>query len=220
MVEAVRATKAPTFQRFFHETSRIFQERAGRALKYLKASLLQAHLNFMKTVRGQDDTAMMAEVVGRRFRRLLREDRALPDLVVVDGGKGQVSAARGVLEQLDLEQQPLIGLAKRLDEVFLPGQPEPAMISKSSPALRLLQRIRDEAHRFAIEYHRRLRGRRVRESGLEAIPGIGSRRAGLLLRRFGSLQRLRKASREDLQEVPGLGPELAERIVTSLSNHG
>jgi len=174
----------------------------------------------IRTVKGQDDTAMMAEVVGRRFRRLLREDRTLPDLVVVDGGKGQVSAAQSVLEQLNLGEQPLIGLAKRLDEVFLPGRSEPLMISKSSPALRLLQRIRDEAHRFAIEYHRRLRGRRVRESGLEAIPGIGSHRARELLRYFGSLERLRKASREDLTEVPGLGPALAERIAASLSHRG
>jgi excinuclease ABC subunit C len=174
----------------------------------------------IRTVRGQDDTAMMAEVIGRRFRRLLREDRALPDLVVVDGGKGQVSAARGALEGLELEKQPLIGLAKRLDEVFLPGRSHPLMISKSSPALRLLQRIRDEAHRFAVEYHRRLRGRRVRESGLEAIPGIGSHRARQLLRYFGSMQRLRKASREDLVEIPGLGPRLAERIMTTLSDRG
>jgi len=174
----------------------------------------------IQTVKGQDDTAMMAEVVGRRFRRLLREDRTLPDLVVVDGGKGQVSAARGILENLKLDQQPLIGLAKRLDEVFLPGRSTPLMISKSSPALRLLQRIRDEAHRFAIEYHRRLRRRRVRTSGLEGIPGIGDLRARQLLRYFGSLQRLQKASREDLMEVPGLGPTLAERIVTSLSSAG
>jgi excinuclease ABC subunit C len=174
----------------------------------------------IRTVRGQDDTAMMAEVVERRFRRLLKEDRAFPDLVVVDGGKGQVSAAQGVLKKLELQNQPLIGLAKRLDEIFLPGRSTPVMIAKSSPALRLLQRMRDEAHRFAVEYHRRLRGRRVRQSGLEAIPGIGHHRARQLLRYFGSMKRLRKASREDLAELPGLGPALAERIVNALSGRG
>jgi excinuclease ABC subunit C len=197
-----------------HAVGSLVVFRDGRALK-------REYRHFqIQTVKGQDDVAMMAEVVGRRFRRLLAEERDLPDLVVVDGGKGQISAACGVLRKLGLHQQAVIGLAKRLDEVFLPGQPQPLMISKSSPALRLLQRIRDEAHRFAIEYHRRLRGRRIRESGLEAIPGIGMGRSRQLLRHFGSLRRLQKASREELLEVPGLGPKLVERIVSSLHGTG
>lgn len=174
----------------------------------------------IRSVRGQDDVAMMAEVVARRYRRLLAEHRKLPDLIMVDGGRGQISAACGALRTLGLQQPPVIGLAKRLDEVFLPDRSQPAMISKSSPALRLLQRIRDEAHRFAIEYHRRLRGRRIRESGLEAIPGIGDRRSHQLLKHFGSLRRLRAASREELLEIPGLGPKLVERIVTSFYYRG
>jgi excinuclease ABC subunit C len=170
----------------------------------------------IRSVKGQDDTAMMAEVIGRRFRRMLDEKRHFPDLVMVDGGKGQISAARGALRQLGLEHQPVIGLAKRLDEVYMPGERWPLMISKSSPALRLLQRIRDEAHRFAIQYHRHLRRQRIQQSGLKAIPGIGPRRNRQLLRHFGSLQRLRGASREELLEIPGLGPKLVERILTAL----
>jgi len=166
----------------------------------------------VKSVRGQDDFAMMAEVVGRRFRRLLEEKRKLPDLVVVDGGKGQLSAAGEALAQLGLSEQPIAGLAKRLDEVFLPDCPDAIMIPKGSPALKLLQRIRDEAHRFAVQYHRRLRGRRVRGSELEAIPGIGQERSRFLLNHFGSLRRLTASSLKDLREVSGLGQQLARRV--------
>jgi excinuclease ABC subunit C len=155
---------------------------------------------------------MMAEVVRRRFTRLQDEKRTLPDLVVVDGGKGQLSAAGKALADLGVNQQSLVGLAKRLDEVFLPDRPDAIMISKSSPALRLLQRIRDEAHRFAIAYHRHLRGHRVRGSDLEALSGIGRERARRLLHHFGSLKRLAAASLDDLIDVPGLGPVLARRV--------
>lgn len=159
---------------------------------------------------------MIAEVVGRRFQRLLGEQRELPDLVVVDGGKGQLSAARRAIADLGVKEQPMVGLAKRLDEVFLPDRYEAMMIPKSSPALKLLQRIRDEAHRFAVQYHRQLRGRRVRGSQLEAIPGIGPERVRRLLKHFGSLRRLADSSLEDLREVPGLGRQLAGRIYEHL----
>ena len=155
---------------------------------------------------------MMAEVVGRRFRRLVQENRRLPHLVVVDGGKGQLSAACKVLNDLGIGELPVVGLAKRLDEVFLPDRSEAIMIPKTSPALKLLQRIRDEAHRFAIQYHRRLRGRRMRGSELEAIPGIGQKRIRLLLRHFGSLRRVTASSVDDLRDVPGLGQQLARRV--------
>lgn len=170
----------------------------------------------IKSVGQQDDFAMIAEVVSRRFQRLLREQRELPDLVVVDGGKGQLSAAREAIADLGVKEQPMVGLAKRLDEVFLPDRYQPIMISKSSPALKLLQRIRDEAHRFAVQYHRQLRGRRVRGSQLETIPGIGPERVRRLLKHFGSLRRLADSSLEDLREVPGLGRQLAGRIYEHL----
>ena len=159
---------------------------------------------------------MMTEVVGRRFQRLLREQSELPDLVVVDGGKGQLSAARKAIADLGMKEQPVVGLAKRLDEVFLPDRYDPMMIPKSSPALKLLQRIRDEAHRFAVQYHRQLRGRRVRGSQLEDIPGIGQERVRRLLKHFGSLRRLTDSSPEDLREVRGLGRQLARRIYEHL----
>jgi excinuclease ABC subunit C len=166
----------------------------------------------IRSVRGQDDFAMMAEVVGRRFRRLVQENRRLPHLVLVDGGKGQLSAACKVLNDLGIGEVPVVGLAKRLDEVFLPDRSEAIMIPKTSSALKLLQRIRDEAHRFAIQYHRRLRGRRMRGSELEAIPGIGQKRIRLLLRHFGSLRRVTASSVDDLRDVPGLGQQLARRV--------
>jgi excinuclease ABC subunit C len=166
----------------------------------------------IKTVVGQDDVAMIGEVVSRRFRRVLEEKRPLPQLVLVDGGQGQLRAAQRSLQELGLSDQPVAALAKRLDEVFLPRQAEAISIPKSSAALRLLQRIRDEAHRFAVEYHRQLRSRRLRGSELEAIPGVGRQRAGKLLRHFGSLRRLQAASLEELRSVPGLGEELARRV--------
>ena len=174
----------------------------------------------IKSVRGQDDFAMMAEVIGRRFRRLLEENRQLPDLVVVDGGKGQLSAARKTLVDLRISDQPLVGLAKRLDEVFLVDHPDAIMIPKSSAALKLLQRIRDEAHRFAVVYHRHLRKRRIRGSVLEVIPGIGQERARRLLNHFGSLRRLTASSLDDLRRVPGLGPRLAQRVHERLKEVG
>jgi excinuclease ABC subunit C len=174
----------------------------------------------IKSVGGQDDFAMMAEVIGRRFRRLLEEKRELPDLVVVDGGKGQLSAAGKALAELGVSEQPMMGLAKRLDEVFLPDHPDAIMIPKSSPALKLLQRIRDEAHRFAVGYHRQLRERRLRGSNLETIPGIGRERARRLLNHFGSLKRLTASSLDDLKKVPGLGPQLARRVYECLQKTG
>jgi excinuclease ABC subunit C len=174
----------------------------------------------VKSVPGQNDFAMMAEVIGRRFQRLLREDRELPDLVVVDGGKGQLSSARKALVDLGISEQPMVGLAKRMDELFLPNRRDAFMIPKSSPALKLLQRIRDEAHRFAVQYHRKLREGRLRGSELEAIAGIGRERSRRLLNHFGSLKRLKASSREELSAVPGLGRKLARRVYEHLHGVG
>jgi len=166
----------------------------------------------IRTVEGIDDFAMMAEAVERRYRRLLEEGKPLPDLILVDGGKGQLSSALEALRKLQITDQPVIALAKRLDEVYLPGCPAPQNIPHSSPALRLLQRIRDESHRFAVEYHRTLRRKRTLASELDEIKGIGEGRRQLLLKHFGSLDRLRKASLEELQKVPGLPKNLARAI--------
>lgn len=166
----------------------------------------------IKTVQGIDDYQMMAEAVRRRLTRLLREEKPLPDLILVDGGKGQLSTAVSVLASLNLTGLPVIGLAKRLEEVFLPGIMEPQNIAKSSASLRLLQRIRDEAHRFAVAYHRSLRKKRTIASELDRIDGIGELRRKALLQAFGSLDGVKKATVEEIAGVKGMNRKVAERV--------
>jgi excinuclease ABC subunit C len=179
----------------------------------------------IKGVPGQDDVASMEEMLGRRFSRYLKErDGPVgtrrrfaypPALVVVDGGRGQLNVALRVLDRLGLDI-PAVGLAKRLEEVYLPGQPEPLLIPRGSEALFLLQHLRDEAHRFAITYHRKKRERRALASPLDEVPGIGPARKKALLRRFGSLARLSRASAEEIAATPGVGPALAEEVSARL----
>jgi excinuclease ABC subunit C len=162
---------------------------------------------------GNDDFASMHEVVTRWFRRRLDDGKALPELAVIDGGKGQLGAALKALAALDLPQQTVVGLAKRDEEVFLPGRPDPVRLPRRSPALRLLQRLRDEAHRFAVTYNRKLRTKRTVRSELAAVPGIGRARQQALLDRFGSLRGVRAASPEEIAAVPGFGPALAQTVL-------
>jgi len=166
----------------------------------------------IRTVFGQDDYAMMAEVIGRRYKRVLQEKADLPDLILVDGGKGQLSAARKALRDLGVKDQPVIGLAKRLDEVFLPGRSDSIMLPKDSPALRLIQRVRDEAHRLAIFYHRLLRKKRTIRSELGQIKGIGQRREETLLRAFGSLEEVRKAGLAELERIERMNRSTARNV--------
>ena len=166
----------------------------------------------IRTKSTPDDFAMMAEAIERRYARQLKENQPLPDLILVDGGKGQLSSATEVLAKLNLQDQPVIALAKRLDEVFIPGVSEAQNIPKTSSGLRLLQQIRDEAHRFAIEYHRKLRGKRSVYSELNEINGIGDQRKKRLIRHFGSIKNLKTASLEDIRTVQGLPENLAEKI--------
>lgn len=228
----------------------------------------------IRTIEGIDDFAMMAEVIGRRYRRLKREEKPLPDLILIDGGKGQLSAAKQVLDSLerskgttycapaghgqnahdafsavarpratgpgrrgrlpadtpvpgyrrdtdtsaDLSKVPVIGLAKRLEEIFVPGDSEPWILPKTSSALKLLQHIRNEAHRFAIQHHRALRGKRVSRSELDNVPGIGEARRLMLLRYFRSLKRLKSASVDEIASLPGISRHLAEDIAKHLSS--
>ena len=159
-----------------------------------------------------DDFSMMAEVITRRYKRVLAEKKDLPDLILVDGGKGQLSAAMHSLKELGLTQLNVIALAKRLDEVFVPGISEPQNIKKDSSGLRLLQNLRDEAHRFAVTYHRKLRGKRTLTTSLEAVPCVGPKRAKTLLKAFGSVKRIKEASTEQLEKVDGISPKQAQRI--------
>ena len=145
---------------------------------------------------------------------------ALPDLVIVDGGKGQLSAAVGVLREMGLTELPVAGLAKRFEEVYLPGRSGPVILPRNSQGLYLLQRMRDEAHRFAITYHREVRGKRALASVFDDVPGIGPTRKRALLKRFGSLRRIREASVEEVAETPGVNRELAERLKSVLAREG
>jgi excinuclease ABC subunit C len=179
----------------------------------------------IKGVPGQDDFASMEEMLRRRFSRLLKEREQEPrrgrrfsyppSLVVVDGGRGQLSVASKVLRELDLHV-PHIGLAKRLEEVYFPDRPDPLVIPRGSEALFVLQHLRDEAHRSAITYHREKRGKRALASPLDDIAGIGPTRKRALLRRFGSLTRLREAEVGEIEATPGIGPDLARTIHDAL----
>jgi excinuclease ABC subunit C len=183
----------------------------------------------IKTVTGQDDFGMMFEVLRRRFERAKR-DGQYPDLLIVDGGKGQLNVALAVLRELEIDQVDAVGLAKmrvtrdarapvieRSDErVFLPGRVNPVVLRRNSNALFLLQRLRDEAHRFAITYHRALRGRERLRSVLDSIPGVGAERRRRLLRAFGSVKRMRAATVEELGQVPGISTTLATAIRAAL----
>ena len=169
----------------------------------------------IKTVEGSDDPRMMAEAVRRRYGRLQAEGGSLPDLLVVDGGITQLRAARAALADLKIGI-PAVGLAKRHEEIVRDGRPN-LLLPHDSRALRVITGLRDEAHRFAISYHRRLRSERIRASALDEIETIGSKKKEILLRYFGSFERLRRAGLEELCAVPGIGPKTAERIRSTLS---
>jgi len=164
----------------------------------------------IKSVEGPDDFASMREVIERRYSRVIEEGRAFPDLIMVDGGKGQLSSAVEVLNRFGIRDQPIIGLAKRLEEVFVPGKSEPELLPKTSSGLRLLQQTRDEAHRFAVTYHRSVRSKRTLQTELDLIEGIGKKRATELLEAFGSVQGVKFATHEQLGEI--VGEKVANRI--------
>lgn len=170
----------------------------------------------IKTVEGTDDFAAMAEVVGRYFRRRLEEKETLPDLVVVDGGKGQLNAAHGALTALGQGDMPIVGLAKREEEVYILGRMDPLRIARRSSALRLLQQARDEAHRFAVTYNRQRRAMRTVTSELLKIPGVGPARRRALLSAFGSLQSVREATVEQIASLPGFSEASAKRLLDAL----
>ncbi len=177
---------------------------------------------------GQDDFAMMAEVVSRRFARAVsvtaddydESFAAVPNLVVIDGGKGQLSAALAAMQAYDLPRVAVVGLAKREEEVFVPARPDPILLDTASPGLHLLQRVRDEAHRFALGFHRQRRGAQARESILDALPGVGPARKRALLRHFGSPERLLAAAPEELEGVPGVPAKTGREIYAALHKAG
>jgi len=167
----------------------------------------------IEKVKGPDDFASMREVVHRRYESVLEEDEGnLPDLVLIDGGRGQLSAAVAALDELGLESQAVAAIAKKEEILFLKGLESPLVLPRESPVLRLIQTIRDEAHRFALGYHRKRRELRDFDSELMDIPGIGEVRKKVLLRAFGSLERVKKASFDEL--APYVGPKAATQILS------
>jgi len=171
----------------------------------------------IKGVAQQDDYAAVHEVVTRFLRRRVEEGKPLPDLMVIDGGKGQLGAAVDAARAVQLERLPIVSLAKREEEVFLPGQPDPLRLSRRSPSLKLLQRARDEAHRFAVGYSRKRRSARTITSELLRIPGVGPSRRRALLERFGSLAGVKTATPKEIAALPGFSTRLAERILERLT---
>jgi excinuclease ABC subunit C len=172
----------------------------------------------IKTVQGADDFASMAEVIERRITRILKEGLEMPDLILVDGGKGQLGAGLSVLKKFEMNDQPIIGLAKRLEEIFLPGVSDPQMLPKTSASLRLLQRIRDEAHRFAITFHRSLRQKRAVHSILDDISGIGEKRRTALLKTFGSVENIRNATVQQIAQIEGMNLKMALNVLKALGS--
>ena len=166
----------------------------------------------IRTVDGADDFASLAEVLRRRFGRALEEGSVLPDLVLIDGGRGQLNVGLSVLQDLGLDYLPVVALAKQAEEVYQADSPQPLVLDPTSPALHTLQKVRDEAHRFAITYHKRLRSRRTIQSALDAIPGVGPTIRTSLLKTLGSARRVRESSVAELAGVPKVTPKLAQRI--------
>ena len=198
----------------------VFQDALAKKAHYRKFGV--------RGLDGQDDYAALAEVVSRRFARVrdaAAEDydesfAAVPNLVVIDGGKGQLAAALQAMQAFDLPRVAVISLAKRIEEVFVPGRPEPVLLPHDSAGLQLLQRIRDEAHRFAIGFHRQRRDAKARESIFDTLQGVGPARRRALLRHFGSAERFLAASQEELEGVPGIPERTARSIYAQLHKAG
>jgi excinuclease ABC subunit C len=199
----------------------VFQDAVAKRSHYRKFTV--------RELDGQDDFGAMREVITRRFSRLGADVGsaewnesfvATPNLVVIDGGKGQLSAALAAMQELELPRVAVISLAKRIEEVFVPGRSEPILLPRESPALQLLQRIRDEAHRFAITFHRQRRDVAARSSMFDQLDGVGPARRRALLQHFGSAERVAEATQEELEGVPGVPPKTARRIYAQLHRTG
>ena len=198
----------------------VFEDGRPRKADYRRFKIQGAERN--------DDFANMAQMLHRRLRYLSQDAGAKisgkekkfgkrPDLLLIDGGRGQLSAVLEQLRELDLVALPVAALAKQFEELYLPGEAEPVLLARNSPAMHLVQRIRDEAHRFAVTYHRSLRGKRQTASPLDAVPGVGAARKKALLRAFGSASGVKRATEAQLAAVRGVTPALANKIKEALN---
>ena len=198
----------------------VFQDALPKKAHYRKFGV--------RSLDGQDDFAALAQVVSRRFARMreVSSDEydegfaAVPNLVVIDGGKGQLSAALAAMQAFDLPRVAVISLAKREEEVFVPDRADAIVLDRHSPGLQLLQQIRDEAHRFALGFHRQRRDARARESIFDTLQGVGPARRRALLQHFGSAERFLSASQEELEGVPNLPARTARAIYAQLNKAG
>jgi excinuclease ABC subunit C len=170
----------------------------------------------IKTVAGPNDVASLQEVIRRRYKRILEEKKDFPDLILVDGGKGQLNAARGALEELGVGNLPIVSLAKKEEIIFAPDRKKGISLERTSPALKLFQNIRDEAHRFAISFHRLRREKRSFESRLDNIPGLGKKRKAALLDKYKDLKEIKKAAPEDLAKI--IGAKATQALISKLNN--
>jgi excinuclease ABC subunit C len=166
----------------------------------------------IKDIEPGDDYAAMRQVLERRYSKRLQSPEQLPDLILIDGGKGQLNASLEVLSEYGLDHLPIFGLAKREEEVFVPGRQDPILLPRNSQGRFLIQRVRDEAHRYAITTHRRARNKLGLSSTLEAIPGVGPGRRKALLKAFGSMDKIRAATVEELAAVPGMTLKVAQQV--------
>ena len=171
----------------------------------------------IRDIEGPDDFASIREVVTRHFTGVIKRRETLPDLLLIDGGKGQLTSALRALTEVGKPNQLVLGLAKRLEEIFLPNQKNPVLLPRTSASLRLLQILRDEAHRFALKNHRHQRTKRTLTSQLDNIPGVGPKRRNVLLQTFGSVQRIKTMDTNEIASVPGFSPQLAESILNHLN---
>jgi len=211
----IRSGETPDDFRMMAEVLRRRFSRASR-LRTETGALSLAAVGADEAPEGVDEPGEEAEAASTRRA----EGWALPDLVIVDGGKGQLSTAVGVMRDLELSEVPLAGLAKRFEELYIPGRGDPIVLPRNSQGLYLVQRIRDEAHRFAITYHRAVRGKRALSSVFDEVEGIGPARKRALLKRFGSVRRIREASVEEVAATPGVGQEVADRLKRHLAREG
>lgn len=230
--EALGMTEAPLRIECYDISHTSGTNQVGSMVVFEDALPRKAEYRQFSIADGTDDTAAMREVLTRRFTRYLEESQLPPDeresarfayppqLVVVDGGLPQVGVARAALGALGIDHVAVVGLAKRLEEVWLPDEEFPVILPRGSEALFLLQRVRDEAHRFAISRHRGKRGKAMRASALDEVPGVGPARAAALVRHFGSLAKVREASEEQLALVPGIGAATARTILAALRRDG